>query len=262
MSTISASGLRSCSKRALMASNALCSGSMSALRCTSEPSRSAVVSMRCAISPRRKAPARRALPLRVCRLRSTSARALALSGRETHWRSAPSSWGISSCASSAKIGNRSTSMVSSTSMSSSMSCTGPWLSASTWGAITLAGSPKPVTSNAGGAKADGTSSGATVLSMVGAASCGSSASQREGSSVSIPSVLGTGACNSRSSAASRSALGSLKKPAANWCSRRRMSSAASTNSCDCSAVATTPPCWCRATAPKACSSARAMSDNG
>ena len=55
----------------------------------SEPRYSISDSMRCASSPSRKAPASRALPLSVCKTRSTSSRALRLSGRAVHCRSAP-----------------------------------------------------------------------------------------------------------------------------------------------------------------------------
>ena len=67
------------------------------------------------------APANRALPLRVCKARSTSVRAPRLSGREAHWRKAPPKTGNSSAASSSKIGKRSGSMTSIASISSSIS---------------------------------------------------------------------------------------------------------------------------------------------
>ena len=84
----------------------------------SEPSCSISDSIRCASSPSRKAPARRELPLSVCKARSTSSRAPRLSGRAVHCRKAPPSCGISSSASSSKMGNRSGSIASVRSMSS------------------------------------------------------------------------------------------------------------------------------------------------
>ena len=106
------------SKLACMPSKRCSRGSMSAADTASEPRCSISDSRRWASSPSRNAPASRALPLSVCRARSTASRALRLSGRAVHWRSAPPSWGISSIASSSKIGNRSGSIASTMSMSS------------------------------------------------------------------------------------------------------------------------------------------------
>ena len=112
---------RSASKLACNASKLTSKGSMSAAATVSVSICSTAVSMRCAISPSRIAPARRALPLRVCRARSSSLRAPRFSGRDDHWRNAPPSVGSSSTASSSKMGNRSGSMLSSATMSSSIS---------------------------------------------------------------------------------------------------------------------------------------------
>ena len=57
--------------------------------------------------------------------------------------------------------------------------------------------------------------------------------------------------------ASTSGLGSLRNPAANWCSRRRISSAAAMKAAACSSV---PP-DCNCTCCSVCSSTRAISDN-
>ena len=106
------------SKLACMPSNRCSRGSSPRRQRASEPRRSISDSMRWASSPSRNAPASRALPLRVCNARNTSSRALRLSGRAVHWRNAPPSWGMSSTASSSKIGNRSGSIASTMSMSS------------------------------------------------------------------------------------------------------------------------------------------------
>ena len=115
------SALRRTSRVCSIESNRVRSDSKSCAATASEPRYSISDSMRCAISPRRRAPARRALPLRVCRARKTSLRALWLSGRADHWRSAPPSWGINSAASSSKIGKSSASIASTASISSSSS---------------------------------------------------------------------------------------------------------------------------------------------
>ena len=89
-------------------------------------------------------------------------------------------------------------------------------------------------STAGGTSSSSTTS--TSASIVGA-----------GNSVSMI------ACN----AASTEASDSLRKPAANWCSNLRISSAALVKACANAGL----PCWCNCTCNKACSSARAISDN-
>ncbi len=107
-----ASARRNASMACSMASKRLSSDSKSWLAAASEPRYSISDSMRWAISPTRMAPARRALPLSVCKVRSTSMRALVLSGRVAHWRRAAPSCSISSAASSSKIRNSSGSMAS------------------------------------------------------------------------------------------------------------------------------------------------------
>ena len=118
-----ASALRNTSKLACIASKRDNSDSKSCDAAASDPMLSISDSILCAISPRRMAPASRALPLRVCNARSTSMRALRLSGRADHCLSAPPSCGINSAASSSKIGKRSASIASVASMSSSPSGT-------------------------------------------------------------------------------------------------------------------------------------------
>ena len=113
--------LRSPSRVCSMASKRVNRGSKSSAAADSEPMYSISVSIRWAISPRRRAPASRALPLSVCNARNTSMRALLLSGRDDHCRKAPPNCGISSAASSSKIGNNSGSIASTASISSSLS---------------------------------------------------------------------------------------------------------------------------------------------
>ena len=114
---------RSASKLACRPSKLASKGSTCATCRFSESSRSMADSSRCASSPRRMAPAKRELPLSVCKVRSASWRALLLSGRAAHWRSAPPRRGNNSMASSSKMGNRSGSITSTASMSSSMLAT-------------------------------------------------------------------------------------------------------------------------------------------
>ncbi|MDT4844884.1 hypothetical protein FQZ97_788530 [compost metagenome] len=187
---------------------------MSARSAPWEPSSSISDSMRCARSPRRMAPASRALPLSVCSVRSTEARGAASSGWCDHWRSASPSWGISSAASSSKIGNRSTSTASARSMASSLS-----------------------------------SSTTSAKASLATTCLGSSVSKR---AAAISGGIGAAAISR--SACSVASDGSRRKPTANWCSRRRSSSAAATSTTPCSRVPL--PCICRCCS--ADSSRRAM----
>ena len=196
-------------------------------------------SMRWAISPSRIAPARRALPLSVCNKRKISLRAAILSGWATHWRSAVPSWGMSSAASSSKMGKRSSSRWSSASMSSSCA------SAIVRGAATaMAGAAiSGIASTKGivGKLSSNSETGSSITSIV--------AWSNEGAGNSVSVIV----CSSASTRASAS----FRKPAANWCNKRRISSAASLNTEAWSAV----PWRCNCTCCRACSRARAISES-
>ena len=180
------------------------------------------VSMRWPISPKRMAPAKRALPFRVCRWRSTPERAPMSSGRATQRRRVVPMSGMSSTASSSKIGNRSGSITSTASISSASK------------SISRSASMAAVSASTARA-------GAALIWAKGAGS---------------ESTAAAALCNSRT-ARTRSGDGDLRKPAANWWSRWRISSAACTQTLAQSGVPPAMICTCC----RLCSRLRAKSDS-
>ena len=198
---------------------------------------------------------------------------------------ATASCGSSSCASSSKIGNSSASTASTASMSSSMSmCV-----VARDGAVAAgAGGSGRQSASAEAGDTIGSATSAPALGRAarrparsGATSTSASAARhRSGScrSAAPPlasppgrrrvsaTAVGAAVAASRRRASSVSmfgqarravrAHGAFRKPAANWCSRRRISSAASMNSCGLAGV----PCRRRCERISACSSARASCD--
>ena len=204
-------------------------------------------SSRWVISPRRMAPASRALPLSVCSARRLALRASRRCGCAAQSRSAVPSTGSSSAASSSKIGNRSGSSASSTSMSSSMALSRPTAGCSAASAAD-SGSGSPAA--ACGASISGAKSALSSWAQI--ASSASSPWTAAPSPAALPISLWSTCC----SASSTDANGVLRKPAANWCSRRRISLAAAWNTTRCWA---SPKPW-GLTCISACSSARDRRD--
>ena len=218
---------------------------MSATCTSSCPRYSTSDSRRCASSPSCSAPARRALPFRVCSARRTWSRGSRCCGWLAQARSAPPRAGMSSAPSSSKIGNRSGSIASMTSSSSSSSTF-------TSGARGAAA----VVSDAGLAMA-ACATGVCGAAAGTVASRSRSAKPETGRSSRRSARASPSASFRSCSSCSRRQSGSFRNPAANWCSRRRTSSAAAVKMRACAGV----PCASDWVCCSALSSARAMSDS-
>ena len=218
-----------------MASSRVNSGSKSSLVTVSMSNCSSVDSKRWAISPKRMAPARRALPFKVCKARNRAARGWGCWGWALHSRKAAFRVGSSSWASSSKMGNRSGSTISSTSISSSSS-------SSSAIARTMAASSSCWACKAWAICSERTGA-AAVVAVVSTAS-GSFSSR-------------TGMSSSKLNCASMASWALGKNPAANWCNKRRISSAAATNTGTCARSPLGSGCKCSNT----CSKRRARWDS-
>ncbi|MNZ93799.1 hypothetical protein D3C78_1128860 [compost metagenome] len=115
--------------------------------------------------------------------------------------------------------------------------------------------------SADSARSTGATGSAVSLASAGGASLWASSCAHSASSASMPPChsprpLWISAASTCCSASSTAACGVLRKPAANWCSRRRMSSEAAWNTASCCAS----PQPSGRTCISACSSARASRD--
>ncbi len=209
-------GRPSCSKLPAMASTRDISRSTSAASTPPRASRcSMAVSSRCAISPRRIAPARRAPPLKVCRVRMQAEAAVSSLLRRAQSRMRCCSCGSSSSPSSWKIGPNSSSSASSASMSSSSSSA----SARAWmtGACDCGSSANVVSASCPSSVATlgNAGCGCATASASGSASAATSASASTAVSVSelgAAEARSSSCCSSRCSSAAEVGF---RKPAAN-----------------------------------------------
>ena len=234
------SATRSASSVCCIVSKRFSSGSNSWLAAASVPRNSISDSILCAISPRRRAPANRALPFRVCKTRSTSLRVSRLAGLADHWRSAAPSCGMSSVASSSKMGKSSASIASTASISSSCTslenagvATWPGCDVGKWNTFEKAAligvAAKTGSVVIGTAAVTNNGCWFSVTSTGGAMASGSNSKSFKscGSTNSIP--VSESAKSSARNSAKICGSDSFRKPAANWCKSRLMSSAALTN---------------------------------